>query len=55
MITWTFRGYGGTIEFEDGQTVWLQGDDANSLDDQVEKCETQQQQDDLLDAYHPDH
>ena len=54
MITWNMSGPGGTIDFGDGVTVWLQGDDASNLDDEVERCETQQQQDDLLGAYHPD-
>ena len=54
MITWNMSGPGGTIDFGDGVTVWLQGNDANIVDEQVERCETQEQQQALLDLYRPD-
>lgn len=51
--TWNFNSrYGyGIIRWEDGREVFMQGDEASQLDDEVEACETGEQVDLLLDQY----
>lgn len=50
-ITWEFVGYGGTITFPDGRTLWLQGDEANALDDALGRCETDDSEQWFLSTY----
>jgi hypothetical protein len=50
-MDWDYDGYGGTITFPDGRTVYLQGEDAADLDDQIEECETDEQVEMVLSAY----
>ena len=53
MTTWDMHGTNGIIEFADGDIVRLKGDKAASLNAAVERCETQAEQDALLEAYYP--
>lgn len=43
--------YGCEIIFACGKTTFLQGDDASSLMDEIEKCETELQIHNILDEY----
>jgi hypothetical protein len=51
MWDWTWKRYGGVITAPDGRTCFLQGDEANQLDDELEKCETEDQIQNLLSGY----
>lgn len=50
-MDWNYQGFGGTITFSDGRTVWLQGDEAAELDDRIEACENESQIEAILSAY----
>jgi hypothetical protein len=44
-------GYGCEIIFSSGKTVFLQGDDASNLVDEIDCCETEIQMHNILDEY----
>lgn len=49
--TWNYCGFGGVITAPDGRSVWLQGDEAAALDDEIDACETDEQVYNALSAY----
>ena len=53
MIDWDFnyRTCSGVIRFPDGREVFLQGDEANDLDNAIEECETCDEIERTLEAY----
>lgn len=56
----TGNGFTITISFEDGSEVFMQGDEAGELIDQLEACATDEQEQLILSAYEdvaemPDH
>lgn len=52
LFDWDYVGYGGTITLlETGDTVWLQGHDADEFNDNWENCEEVWQQNVLADQY----
>lgn len=50
MADYDWCGFGLTLTFDKG-TVWLQGDEASELYDELEACETEEQQQLLMDDY----
>lgn len=53
MLTYEFSRY-GSVEisgFSDGKTAFMQGDDAVNLHNDLEKCSTEQQEQDVLSEY----
>lgn len=50
---WSYEwlGYGLTITAPCGKDIFLQGDEASELYDQLEACETDQQVQDILGEY----
>ena len=50
MADYDWCGFGLTLTFDNG-TVWLQGEEASELYDELEACETEEQQQLLLGEY----